>query len=555
VKAVITRLAGLATALLVAGCAQLPTELSVQSGPALEASGTQDFVYYSPSGPVAGSSPEEIVSGFLNAGTGPQNDYSIARQFLSNDFAPRWQPELRVLVRSSVPVLQYDSPESIPVRLLVTAEVDEYGEFRDAENVEELLEFALVQERGEWRIASAPNLTVVTQPVFDVVFQAYALYFLNPSLSKLVPDLRWFPTRASTPTRLVNALLAGPSEWLAPGVKSAIPVETRLTVDAVRVVDGTALVDFDASLLGASATARSLMLEQLRATLTQLVSVQSVSILVSSNPQEIVPVLVPKPSGAFSAFLMTDAGVYRIIGSNTEALPGTATAIIRSDAERFSISPDLEVLALGSERGAFRAAPGVNTIIDLIDERPDLLPPQLDSDGSIWVLPRNTADELRIYGAGSAMRTISIEGEVVERIAAALSPDGTRLAEVILSNGNQRVMISAVIRDSLGVARALGPRMPLPAPVGEPIALAWSDASTLVGLEELVSGNTLVVRYPILGPREQLTNPPVTGVQIAAAGGGAVIYLLSETGDVWALTGSSWRVIYRDAVALGATVQ
>jgi hypothetical protein len=91
--------------------------------------------------------------------------------------------------------------------------------------------------------------------------------------------------------------------------------------------------------------------------------------------------------------------------------------------------------------------------------------------------------------------------------------------------------------------------------VGEPISLSWSDASTLVGLEELVSGTTLVVRYPILGPREQLPNPPVRGVQVAAAGGGAVIYLLSEAGDVWALTGSSWRIIYRDAIALAATTQ
>jgi len=549
------RVAGLVAAMLLAGCAQLPTELSVQSGPALEVAGAQDFVYYSPSGPIAGASAEEIVSGFLNAGTGPQNDYAIARQFLSVDFAPRWQPELRVLIRSSVPELQVESPERIPVRLLVTAEVDEYGEFRDFENVEEVLDFSLVQEAGEWRISSAPNLTVVTQPVFDVVFQAYSLFFLDPSFSQLVPDLRWFPTRASTPTRLVNALLAGPSEWLAPGVKSAIPEETRLTVDAVRVVDGTALVDFDASLLGASAAARSLVLEQLRATLTQLAAVQAVSILVSSNPQEIVPASVPKPSNQLSAYLMTDAGMYRIIGSSTEPLPGTATAIIRTEAQRFAINPDQSALALISERGVFRAVPGVNTTIELIDDRPDLLPPQLEADGSIWVLPRNSAAELRIYGAGNALRTIPAQQETVERVAAALSPDGTRLAEVVVFDGKQQVMVSAVIRDSLGVARALGPRMQLPATVGEPISLSWSDASTLVGLEELVSGTTLVVRYPILGPREQLPNPPVRGVQVAAAGGGAVIYLLSEAGDVWALTGSSWRIIYRDAIALAATTQ
>lgn len=552
-----SRVRGISAAvlLLLSGCAQLPTEVSVQSGPALAVAGPQDFVYYSPPGPQRGASAEDIVSGFLNAGIGPQNDYAIARQFLSSDFSPRWQPELRVLIRSSVPDLELASRERISVRLFVTAEVDEYGEFRDVDNVEEQLDFSLVQESGEWRISSAPNLTVVTQPVFDVVFQAYALYFLDPSFSQLVPDLRWFPTRASTPTRLVNALLAGPSEWLAPGVKSAIPDETRLTVDAVRVVDGTALVDFDASLLGATGTARSLVLEQLRSTLTQLAAVQAVSILVSSNPQEIVPASIPKPSSALSAFLMTDAGIYRVIGSNIEPLPGTATPVIRTLAGHFVISSDAATLALSSERGIFRAAPGAITSIVLLDERPDLLPPQLDSNGSIWALPRNSAAELRVYGVGSAVRTITTPDETVERLAAVLSPDGTRLAEVVVSEGVQRVTVSAVIRDSLGVARALGPRMPLPATVGKPFAISWTDASTLVGIEELVSGNTLVVRYPILGPREQLPNPPVKGVQVAAASGGAVVYLLSESGDVWALTGSSWRVIYRDAVALGSSPQ
>ena len=549
------RLLAATLALLLTGCAQLPTEISVQSGPQLEVAGAQDFVYYSPSGPVSGATPEEVVSGFLNAGTGPQNDYAIARQFLSSDFAPRWQPELRVLIRGNAPDLESEDSERIAVRLFVTAEVNEYGEFRDVENLEELLEFSLVRESGEWRISAAPNVTVVTQPVFDVIFQAYALYFLDPSLSQLIPDLRWFPTRASTPTRLVNALLAGPSEWLAPGVKSAIPVETRLTVDAVRVVEGTALVDFDASLLGTSAGERSIVLEQLRATLTQLAAVQSVSILVSSNPQEIVPAALPKPNNSLSAFLMTDAAAYRIVGSSIEALQGTATAIIRTSASQFAISSDLQILALGSDRGIFRATLADTTSIELIDERSDLLPPQLEPDGSIWALPRNSAAELRIYGAQRALRTITGPEEAGDRLAAALSPDGTRLAEIVVLDDRQQVTVSAVIRDSLGVARALGPRMVLPATVGQPSAIAWSDASTLIGLEELVSGNTLVVRYPVLGPREQLPNPPVKGVQIAAASSGAVIYLLSEAGDVWALTGSSWRVIYRDAVALTSTIQ
>lgn len=86
------RLLALLAALTLTGCAVLPTALDVQTGPELLVPTGQDFAYYSPAGPTLNASAQEIVSGFLAAGTGPQNDYAVAREYLSEEFAPRWQP-------------------------------------------------------------------------------------------------------------------------------------------------------------------------------------------------------------------------------------------------------------------------------------------------------------------------------------------------------------------------------------------------------------------------------------------------------------------------------
>ena len=88
----------LLTALLT-GCAQLPTRVDIKSGPELVAPEAADFSYYIPTGPAEGATSQEIVSGFLAAGTGPQNDYSVAREFLTDEFAQRWNPAGEVLIR------------------------------------------------------------------------------------------------------------------------------------------------------------------------------------------------------------------------------------------------------------------------------------------------------------------------------------------------------------------------------------------------------------------------------------------------------------------------
>ena len=67
----------LIASLVLTGCASIPTQLDIQSGPDIAPEAQQEFAYYTPSGPSFNATSQEIVSGFLAAGTSPLNDYAV----------------------------------------------------------------------------------------------------------------------------------------------------------------------------------------------------------------------------------------------------------------------------------------------------------------------------------------------------------------------------------------------------------------------------------------------------------------------------------------------
>ena len=202
------RLAAFSLILALTGCASLPTAGPVRIGPDLVPAAESDTFYYSPSSPVDGASQEEIISGFLAAGTGPQNDYAVAREFLSESIRSIWNPNQEVLIQRSSPQISISSVSTASVAIDVLARVDADGKYEAVDSgTPRVLEFELVQENSQWRLSVVPDATVLIRPVFDVVFSGYALYFVDREKRYLVPELRWFPTTVATGTRLALSLI------------------------------------------------------------------------------------------------------------------------------------------------------------------------------------------------------------------------------------------------------------------------------------------------------------------------------------------------------------
>lgn len=528
---------------LLTGCAQLPTSGPVSSGPVVEVGGGEDFAFYTPSGPELDADQTEIVSGFINAHIGPQNDYAIAREFLTEDFSATWNPQEEVLIRSSSPTYESlgDSRQRVTVRTIAT--VDQYGEYRSMEEVDQRsLFFNLVREDGEWRIDSAPNLTVVSSPVFSVVFQSYPIYFFDRGYRYLVPDVRWFPIRSSSPTRMIRALLNGPSEWLSDAVRSAIPEETSLTIDSVPINDANAEVDLSSQALSADASMRSLMKAQIDKTLTSLPTVSSVQILIDRNPQEIqaiTPVQLSSSPGA--PVMLSDTSVYRINGSTAIPVAGSSTHVLRLQPSSVALSESNQTLALANEEGLHIANLDSNESL-VIDPRPMILKPHFDADDYLWSV--SAEGGVNVYKDGQL--TTLLEQDSQTRVDFALSPEGSRLAEIVVIDDVRKLQIRGVIRDSEGKPRALTD--PLAVRSARPELVSWLGESQLALVERSVTDSTILSVSSLQGETEDAVTPPVTIEGLTAVG--SSIYVISPLGEVWSRFGNSWRSLVSDALSL-----
>jgi hypothetical protein len=534
---------------LLTGCAQLPTTVDIKSGPELIAPEAADFSYYIPNGPAVGASLQEIVSGFLAAGTGPQNDYSVAREFLTDEFAQRWNPAGEVLIRDGAPGYTASGENALLVDVRVSASVDEHGRYLENQEPEQIsLRFTLERQAGEWRISGAPNLTVVTSPVFSVVFNAFQVFFFNNTENALVSDLRWFPSRASTGTKLVNALLDGPSAHLAQGVTSVIPPGTKLTIDAVNVEDGVAQVDFDSTALEADVLDRRLMLTQLRATLMQLSGVNDVQVSINSSPQEIVPANLQTASVGGAAFYMINTGIYRVTGASENVIRGTSGFFSADSVTDFDIKDDGDWLAYATATGVTLVDNiGLSGKSQLVSQQSNVSNLFFDAKGYLWVVPTAGSEPIEII-ATNGERKYLFDNSQVTRSDFRPSPAGARIATLDTTSEFKKVQTYSVLRDLAGWPIRLEPGGVVNPSIGIVLSFTWQSADTLRVLEQTNSGLTSISDYPITGPRSLLSNPPVTGAEIFTGTAGLSTYLVAENGEIWVLTGSAWRRVANNAL-------
>jgi len=532
-------------ALALGGCAGLPTGLDIETGPELTSPEQQEIAYFSPSGPATGATPAEIVNGFLAAGTGPQNDYAIAREFLSEGFAARWRPGGQTLIRVGGYELQ-EAGDSLQVAsLTIGATIDQFGRFEAVPPSTTNLRFRLALEEGEWRITSAPNLTVVTIPVFGVVFSQFPIFFLDSTSTQLVPDLRWFPSRASIATQLVSALLEGPQGWLNDSVLSAIPAGTQLQVNAVLVQEGVAVVDLDANAIAADNRQRGLLLTQLRSTLLQLPGVLDVVVSIAGARQDIEPSpIAPLPPAA--SFALTDNGIVRLTGSEAGVLVGSDEIVQRLSPQHIAVGNAGQILAVSNTEGVFRLlVSDVGYETKRLSETGQVVDLQVDGFGNLWVFRDSQENQIEIIDSsgGSQLLTLPFGTRIV---SAALSPEGARLA-VLASNGTLTIRIYGVVRNQSGLPLRLASSIEVEPAASRVVSISWYQPSFLRALEKTAAGLAGVTEYPLSGPKVPRLAPPVPGLVLET--GFALIdsYMLSEAGDVWQLSNNSWRRLITDA--------
>ncbi len=539
-----------AVVLALSGCAQLPRSSEVKLGPDLKSGLTSDYLYYSPNGPSEGDDQEAIINGFLNAATGPQNDYQVAREYLTADFSSQWKPNDEVLIQESRPELQILDSGNARLLVRTVAQIDEVGIWTSFP-VGKLrtLDFKLVRENNQWRISEAPNATVLVKPVFDVLFKSYALYFYDNQNKYLVPDLRWFSSRVSTGTRLVNALIKGPNEWLESSVNNSFPAGTKLAIDAVTVENGSAVVDLNTAATKADKAARSRMLGQLTATLNQLTNVFAVKILIDHNPQDIALQNSQLPIPTAYTPMILDAKGIRQLGRDPQNDKQSSVAM-KLKAKDFGFSPDGSYLALSSSRGIdLIRVNNLSSEITSIDTRPNQLAPVIDNRNLVWTLPAKADEPLTVHDANGklVMSTGGWLGQG-EHLAFGISREGARLAVLLKTKSGTAAYVSAIRRDESGIPTGIYTPRLVAQGNSNLRSLAWSGLNSLVAISAGDENGDIPKSIQVGGGVTDITQMTDAKTMIAQNDSSS-IYLLDRNRILFEYRNMSWLGVQTDVIA------
>jgi hypothetical protein len=401
------------------------------------------------------------------------------------------------------------------------------------------LEYGFGLQNGQIRLIAAPDVTVVIRPVFDVVFKSYSIFFLDQSKRNLVPELRWFPATPATGTKLVNALLAGPSSWLAPFVVSAVPTGTKLSIDAVAIASRVAQVDLSAEALASGNEDRPLMKAQLFATLSQLPNVDEVSISIERSTQDIAnSELVALPLVARSVLALGPEGMESLTGSNLNASSAGLSFFENRSISLLAASSGAGSLAAATESGVYRtglANPG--TDVELVSSRTSLIGLEYDQQQFLWLV-----------GAGSDIQAIAATGELLavsapwlgrqQVLAFALSPEGARAAVLVKSANRTRVLVAGVIRDASGAPTALAEPLEIASELESPILISWYNPVTVAIVNQGTDPVSLTLAT--LGGTARSLPALNQATALVSAGAGSGPFLLTSSGELSVYLGSFW---------------
>jgi hypothetical protein len=555
------RVPALLLALTLAGCGGVPRSSEVISGSRIEDDPRVGLLQVIPDGPVAGAGPSDVVRGFLLAGSASDEDHGVAREFLATAAAQTWRPDASTTIVTTTPeltVLAQDAGTAlVGVRATVSAVVDDTGHYVEQPPGTVLdRQIRLVLQDGQWRLADPADGTVITRLDASRSLRSFPVYFVTDGPSpQLVGDVRWFAYDSSTATRIVRAMLDGPSSWLLPAVTTGAPGGTRLRVDTVPVAAGTATIDLTDAALDADPTERSELLAQLRASLTGLPGVSDVAVTVDGAeltrtgqavqlPRSVAPVdgrpVVLGPDG----LSRWDSGGLRVVastGPGLDAAGGASDPAAAPDASAYAVLTD-------DRRVARIQLPG-GTLETAVSGRGTLVPPSIDRFGWMWTAP-TAAGQAPVVVPVTAASTPAAEVEPPADglggalLQARVSRDGARLLVVVEdAAGVVHVRVHGIVRDGAGRPLRLGAPGPDLVPgVGDVLDAAWLVDDQFVVLVRPATGDPVPVLGEVAGPSSRL--PAVPGA-VSVSGGRTDRDLLVGTadGNLLSRSGADWIVV------------
>jgi hypothetical protein len=562
--------AALAVVLFLAGCAGIPSSGEVLSGggPVVP---VDPLVPVAPL-PGASDDPVTLADNFIQAcAAGVSGTFVVAQEYLTPAARQTWDPEAKVTVFGSgdfTPVWN-EGAQTVTYSLPVIATIDATGIFTEVDpGTPQDITFAMAQEAtGKWRISGIDSGIVLAGAHFDDLFRPVEVAFASADGKVVVPDLRWVP-RSNSATFAANALLGGPSAWLADAVQTGIPVGAALSLQSVPITDGRAFVALDSG-AGGNDAQRALALMQLTKTLRQLPDVTSVDVTIGglAPGADATTQLddAPIPGTAAVAFVdgrlgYWDADALTVVPPSVGALPSGANSPALSydgTTVAFLIGSSTLVTSDALAGGTMALAsagdaPDAVMPVTVAYSGSDLTTPSFDWYGTVWTAERSGSGSLVALAPGAAPKAVGVpwlEGREIGAVR--VSHDGARVAVLSREGGVWRLDVAGLIRDADGVPRSVGQPLSVGLGVGPASHLVWVDGRTLAVLADAPAGSTPSLGISVVGGGTTVLSSSADAVQVAARNGTSSIAVVTREGEIFQRSAAGWSRVPVSGVVEG----
>ena len=545
------------------GCAAtlgFPTSGSVKD---LGDSKTDDRqIVVKPRLPIADADPESIVSGFLSAQPNGlrTGDFTVARAFLTNRAAERWQMGSTSRIYAGYPSISRradfigvssggNGRVTVIVRLNERGTLDGHGVY-STENREgrTTFEYTLVSVAGQWRISSLPPGTMIAEADFAQSFRGVNIYRLSSSRRTFVPDTRWFGWKQWR-RRAVEELLLAPPRWLRGAVMS-VNAEPGIRLLSLTGGDGNPVVQLSGQLSELGSQERAVLIRQIRLTLGDGASSTILSGVWAggknySRADGDLDIGVNQP--ATSIYVLRANSNVSVLTPNLLQVGQTVDS---SNAAGFAFSryggailhrngAAQYINAHAASCGSAFSGHAVSTVGSGIG-------------GELWA---GSGDRLLISDRHHE-RTLTApwlhDGRIM---AVTLSPEGSRLVIVMKDSRGEHVVMTGVMRNRDGSAIALSDAMIRLSAVSDVASVAFYNDTTLVYVasDANVGGG---YQQTLPGPEERQNIPlGTTALASGQIGGVQSIVALDGSGVAHALVGSlsgAWVYVDTQTVAVSS---
>ena len=562
-RRVLTALALLLVVAGVAGCASVPDSSPVQV--LRQVSEGDDEML--PPGPAEGSNPLDLVRDFVFASGSSADAHGAARRFLAPE-AAGWDDGASLTVLDgqfdTVPAGGAPVPgadvTTIRIRGTSIGRLSGSGAFLP-EQATFQQDLTVVRRDGQWRIASLPAGIVVPLSIFRDNYRPVRTWFVDPVRRMTVADLRYVPgvpARAQA-SRVMELLLAGPSEAFTGAVVSELPMGAQLRSNVAVSPDGALIVDLT-GLGDVDEQSRTLLAAQVVQSLSE-VNVARVRLLSDGEP--LLPGrgdLTREDVISHSAEVQPDADVPGMVvaGGRLRQLTGPEPSAPMPgpvgngtyDVETAASSGDGQRLAVVSREGNRRTL--------LVGGGPDagVSPVPLTAGRMTRPSWTPTGNEVWTVLNGSVVARVLVDGTSPARTgqvnADELASHG-QIDDLRLSRDGMRVV--AVVGGKLytgAVARSIDGEVAIrninelrPDDLGEVVAADWRSAESIVTISRGTDMLVGQVGVDGLSVQQVLSNnltPPLSAITAAPNRP----LLVTDQGGVWSFAGgdqAAWRQV------------